>query len=61
MTNAELESRYIGSVPQIKRSGAPALSSKLVLLIQILQEYPRLEPVMEEIWPKKAAPVLLKW
>lgn len=27
---------------------------------QILQEYPRLEPVMEEIWPKKAAPVLLK-
>ncbi|OEH76860.1 PUA domain- cell cycle regulator [Cyclospora cayetanensis] len=27
---------------------------------KILQEYPRLEPVMEEIWPKKASPVLLK-
>lgn len=27
---------------------------------QILEEYPRLEPVMEEIWPKKASPVLLK-
>lgn len=27
---------------------------------QILQDYPRLEPVLEGIWPKKAAPLLLK-
>ncbi|CDI79169.1 PUA domain-containing, cell cycle regulator protein, putative [Eimeria praecox] len=27
---------------------------------QILEEYPRLEPVMEQIWPKKASPVLIK-
>ncbi|KAL8429272.1 hypothetical protein Efla_005549 [Eimeria flavescens] len=27
---------------------------------QIVEDYPRLQPVMELIWPKKAAPVLLK-
>ncbi|CDI82032.1 PUA domain-containing, cell cycle regulator protein, putative, partial [Eimeria acervulina] len=29
-------------------------------IISILEVYPRLEPVMEHIWPKKATPVLLK-
>ncbi|CDJ49337.1 PUA domain-containing, cell cycle regulator protein, putative [Eimeria brunetti] len=43
-------------------SGQTMMKSSLQRAVraQILEEYPRLEPVMEQIWPKKAVPVLLK-
>ncbi|XP_026194393.1 malignant T-cell-amplified sequence 1 homolog [Cyclospora cayetanensis] len=52
----------------MKKFGPEDISSQTIMKssmqravrTQILQEYPRLEPVMEEIWPKKASPVLLK-
>lgn len=44
-------------LPPKGRAAAPRVSA----IPQILQDYPRLESVIEEIWPKKAAPFLVKW
>ncbi|CDJ65009.1 PUA domain-containing, cell cycle regulator protein, putative [Eimeria necatrix] len=52
----------------MKKFGPEEISNKTIMKssmqravrTQILEEYPRLEPVMEQIWPKKASPVLLK-